>query len=107
MPTIQDLELSMGLGLMVLLRRSVLQSKLSISRKSKLKAAVKKLCKDEAAAFNRQERQKVKQAKDVKKKKEILYKKPPIKTSVTKAQKASIIQAAKRKEVVDISQILV
>ena len=39
--------------------------------------------------------------KDAGKKKEIKYKKPPIKASVTKAQKISKIQAAKRKEAVD------
>ena len=39
--------------------------------------------------------------KDAGKKKEIKYKKPPIKASVTKAQKISKIQDAKRKEAVD------
>ena len=39
--------------------------------------------------------------KDAGKKKRIKYKKPPIKASVTKAQKISKIQAAKRKEAVD------
>ena len=39
--------------------------------------------------------------KDAGKKEEIKYKKPPIKASVTKAQKISKIQAAKRKEAID------
>ena len=79
---------------------STAKQALSISRKSKLKTAVK--MKPQPSMTKKEVRAtKVKQAQDVKKKKKFQYKKPPIKTSVAKAQKASKIQAAKRKEVVD------
>ena len=82
---------------------STAKQALSISRKSKLKTAVKTYSKMKPQPLNLMAKKEVratkaKQAKDVKKKKEVQYKKPLIKTSVKKASK---IQAVKRKEVVD------
>ena len=69
-----------------------------LSKRKLTKAAAKTYVKAKPQPSKKELATKV---KDAGKKKEIKYKKPPIKGSVTKAQKISKIQAAKRKEAVD------
>ena len=75
----------------------------ALSSKRKLKAAGKTYAKAKPQPFKKELATKVKRVKDVGKlkKKEIQYKKPPIKASVKKTKEISKIQATKRKEAVD------
>jgi hypothetical protein len=69
-----------------------------LSKRKLTKAAAKTYAKAKPQPSKKELATKI---KDSGKKKAVQYKKPPVKASVTKAQKISKIQAAKRKEVVD------